>query len=264
MEQDVLFNVSGKTIVITGGLGNLGQIFANALRDRGAKVAILDIASHEEKIESEFVVLNTDITSREQVDHAYTKLKQLVGEPYGLINNAGIDSPPDASSTENGPFEDVLIDTIARVFQVNTMGAIICSQVFGGAMARGNGGSIVNIGSIYSEVSPDQRIYEFRRKCGEEFYKPTAYGASKAALDNLTKYTATYWADKNVRVNTLCFAGFHKNQPEEFLKGYEPKVPLGRMARMEEAVGPMIFLLSDASSYMTGAKLIIDGGFTSW
>lgn len=264
MEQDSLFDISDKVVVLTGGLGNLGQVFSSALQARGAKVVVLDVALKEETIEENIAFLNTDITSREQVERAYSRLREIFGEPSGLINNAGIDSPPNADSAENGPFEDVPADAMARIFNVNAMGAVICTQIFGGAMAKNNAGSIINIGSIYGEVSPDQRIYEFRREAGENFYKPAAYGASKAALNNLTKYTATYWADKGVRANTLCFAGFAGGQPKEFLEGYEPKVPLGRMAELEEAVGPMVFLMSDASSYMTGAKLIIDGGFTAW
>lgn len=264
MEQDSLFDITDKIIVITGGLGKLGQVFSNVLQTRGAKVVVLDVALKEENIEENIALLHTDITSRKQVERSYLRIKDIFGEPSGLINNAGIDSPPNANITENGPFESVSVDTIAKIFSVNTMGAFICTQIFGGAMSKSNGGSIINISSIYGEVSPDQRVYEFRRETGEDFYKPAAYGASKAALDNLSKYTATYWADKGVRANTLCFAGFAGGQPKEFLEGYEPKVPMKRMAKLEEAIGPMIFLMSNASSYMTGAKLVIDGGFTAW
>ena len=131
-------------------------------------------------------------------------------------------------------------------------------------MAKAGRGSIINISSIYGVVSPDQRIYEFRRKEGVAFNKPVAYSASKSGILNLTRYLATYWAPQGVRVNTLTFAGVANNQPKEFLAGYEPKVPLGRMAREDEYNGAIVFLSSDASSYMTGSNMILDGGFTAW
>ena len=146
---------------------------------------------------------------------------------------------------------------------VNVNGVFLCCQVFGGRMAAAGRGSVINVSSIYGLVSPDQRIYEYRRGKGEAFFKPAAYAASKSALLNLTRYLATYWAP-NVRVNTVTFAGVFNDQPARFLEEYTKRVPLGRMAREDEYNGAIVFLASDASSYMTGANLVLDGGYTAW
>jgi NAD(P)-dependent dehydrogenase (short-subunit alcohol dehydrogenase family) len=146
---------------------------------------------------------------------------------------------------------------------VNVKGAFLCCQVFGGAMAAAGAGSIVNIGSIYGILSPDQGLYQYRRDRGETFFKPVAYSVSKSALMNLTRYLAVYWGRAGVRVNTLVFAGVAAGQDAEFLKAYLPKVPLGRMAEPADYDGPVVFLMSDASRYMTGSTMVVDGGFSA-
>jgi len=266
------FDVRGRVVVVTGGLGQLGRQFAGALVGRGAQVAVvdLDIAARvdatygPEKAGLGYFFVEGDVTSRASLERALQQIEQRWGPPYALVNNAALDSPPGAAAGENGPFEEYPEASWDRVMEVNAKGVFLACQVFGGRMARAGRGSIINIASIYGLVSPDQRIYEYRRRGGEAFFKPVAYSASKSAVLNLTRYLATYWAPHGVRVNTLTFAGVFNNQDEEFLKGYCAKVPLGRMAREDEYNGAVIFLCSDASSYMTGSNVVLDGGFTAW
>lgn len=268
-----LFDVTHKIVVVTGGLGQLGRQFSLALAERGARVVILDTRvndqlvaerlgefSHSERL----LCLEADITSRSSLESALEQINTTWGVPEALINNAALDSPPNAPAAENGPFETYPESSWDKVMQVNVKGTFLCCQVIGGQMASAGRGSIVNICSIYGLVSPDQRLYEYRRANGDPFFKPVAYSASKSALLNLTRYLATYWASQNVRVNTITFAGVFNQQDETFLTGYCAKVPLGRMAREDEYNGAIIFLVSEASSYMTGSNLVIDGGWTAW
>lgn len=266
------FDIRDKVIVVTGGLGQLGRQFCRTLLDEGAKVAIID-KKEDKKILGKFsafmkkkrlLFVKSDVTKKSSLEKALRQIKGSLGMPQGLINNAAIDTPPGLSSKASGYFESYPEKVWDAVMDVNLKGLMLCSQVFGGEMARRGQGSIVNISSVYGLVSPDQRIYEHLRKKNNVFYKPAAYSVSKAGLLNLTRYLATYWSDKGVRVNTLTFGGVFNNQDKEFLANYCKKVPLGRMAREDEYNGAIIFLLSDASSYMTGSNLVIDGGWTAW
>jgi NAD(P)-dependent dehydrogenase (short-subunit alcohol dehydrogenase family) len=266
------FDIRGRIAVVTGGLGQLGRQFCQVFLEAGARVVVLDqrvdpglLAERFGEQGSQILGIQADVSSRSSMDAALQRIMDELGEaPHVLINNAALDSPPNASAADNGPFETFPEESWDRVLEVNLKGAMIACQVFGGAMAVAGRGSIVNVCSIYGMVSPDQRIYDYRRRGGEEFFKPVAYAASKSGLLNLTRYLATYWAPREVRVNTVTFAGVFNNQPEEFLSGYCVKVPLGRMAREDEYNGAILFLASDASSYMTGSNLIIDGGYTAW
>lgn len=265
------FSLDGRIVVVTGGMGQLGASFTRALLAAGAKVAVLDAsidAARRGELfgdagEDRLKLLQADVTSRAALETALADIRAAWGEPYGLVNNAALDSPPDAPASENGPFEDYPEASFDRVMSVNVKGVVLCCQVFGGAMARAGAGSIINIGSIYGVLSPDQALYQYRRDRGETFFKPVAYSVSKSGLMNLTRYLAVYWGKKGVRVNTLTFAGVFNNQEPDFLKGYLPKTALGRMAEPEDYDGPVVFLMSDAARYMTGANLVVDGGFTA-
>jgi NAD(P)-dependent dehydrogenase (short-subunit alcohol dehydrogenase family) len=259
--SDRLFDVDGRVVVITGGGGRLGGRFARALVDRGARVAVLDL--DPAAIEGAMAVA-CDVTDRAALVDALAGIETDLGVPDGLINAAALDSHPDAPAEENGPFETYPLESWDAVMGVNTTGVMLACQVFGGRMAVAGKGSIVNIGSTYGVVSPDQNVYEYRRRRGETFYKPVAYSASKSALYNLTRYLATYWGPKGVRVNIVTFGGVAAGQDAEFVAEYERRVPLGRMAEEDDYDGAVVFLLSDASRYMTGADLVIDGGWTAW
>ena len=139
----------------------------------------------------------------------------------------------------------------------------MCCQIFGNEMAKDKNGSIINISSIYGIVSPDQSLYEYKRKNGDDFYKPVAYSVSKSGMLNLTRYLSVYWANKNIRVNTLTLGGVYNNQDDEFLKNYTTRVPMKRMANPDDIIGAIIYLSTDASKYTTGSNLIIDGGWTA-
>ena len=269
MEIQKLFNVSKKVVIITGVAGQLGSKYAQLYAKNGAYVAGLDILKNEEIDNLENIFPNNfsffkcDITNKKSVIECSESIISVFGSPQILVNNAAIDSPPSAPVEENGLFETYPENSWERVMNVNLKGSFICCQVFGGEMAKNGEGVIINISSIYGNVSPDQNIYEYRRKKGDIFFKPIAYSVSKAGIINMSRYLATYWAKQGVRVNTLTIAGVYNNQDENFLEAYNKRIPIGKMANSEDYFGPLIFLSTEASSYMTGSNLIIDGGWTS-
>ena len=273
MSGDPLFDLAGRVAVVTGGLGQLGAEYAAGLAERGVRVAIFDVASEARPggrdlspglAAGAIRVHWADVTRRESLEAATSAVIEEWGVPHLLVNNAALDSPPDAPPEEVGPFETYPESSYEQVMNVNVKGTLLCCQVVGARMAAESRGSIVNVSSVYGLLSPPQELYEFRRRRGEVFYKPVAYSVSKSAVLNLTRYLATYWAQAGVRVNTLTLAGVFDDQPEEFLEAYCARVPLGRMAEAREALGALVFLASDASSYVTGANLVVDGGWSAW
>lgn len=264
---DNLFGLKGKVAIVTGAGGQLGGEFVTALLNAGSRVAAFDVsldspkARFKEIKSDKLILVKADITKKESIKAGLKKVISKFGNPDILINNAAIDAPPNAGKQDTGPFEDYPEKSWDAMMNVNLKGMFICCQVIGGNMGKTGGGSIINISSIYGILSPDQRIYEYKDK---PFIKPVTYSVSKSGVLNLTRYLATYWAKKKVRVNTVTFGGVFNKQDAQFIKNYADKVPLGRMASQNEYNGAILFLASDASSYMTGSNLIIDGGWSAW
>jgi NAD(P)-dependent dehydrogenase (short-subunit alcohol dehydrogenase family) len=252
---DDLFSLEGRVAVVTGGCGQIGSEIVHGLSERGARVVVFDVRSG---------AFPVDVTDRRSLDDATSMVVADHGVPHVLVNAAALDSPPDAPAEEVGPFEGYPTESFERVMDVNVKGTLLACQAVGARMASEGRGSIVNVSSVYGMVSPVQELYDFRRRDGEEFYKPIAYSVSKSALFNLTRYLATYWARSGVRVNTLTLAGVANDQPREFVEAFSGRIPVGRMADVREVVGPVVFLASDASSFVTGANLVADGGWTAW
>jgi NAD(P)-dependent dehydrogenase (short-subunit alcohol dehydrogenase family) len=250
-----LFSLEDRVAVVTGGAGRLGREIVRGLEEQGARVAVFDVEAER------FAV---DVTDRAAIEHAVADVAREWDTPHVLVNAAAVDSPPDAPPDEVGPVEAYPEQSFDEVMDVNVKGTFLCCQIIGARMAEAGRGSIVNISSIYGMLSPVQELYDFRRRKGETFFKPVAYSVSKSALYNLTRYLATYWAKQGVRVNTLTLAGVWDEQPQEFVDAYTARMPLGRMADVREVVGPVVFLASDASSYVTGANLVADGGWSAW
>jgi NAD(P)-dependent dehydrogenase (short-subunit alcohol dehydrogenase family) len=262
-----LMSLTDKVAIVTGAAGQLGGQYVRALLEAGAKVAAFDVCPENpkgrlEEIKCErLLTVSVDITSAESMREGLKKVVEEFEAPTILINNAALDTPPNSSELDTGPFETYPEQAWDSMMEVNLKGTFLCCRIIGGHMAANAGGSIINISSIYGILSPDQRIYEYKER---PFFKPLTYSASKSAILNMTRYLATYWAKKNVRVNTLTLAGVFNNQDKVFLENYTSKVPLGRMANEDEYNGAVLFLASDASSYMTGSNLVIDGGYSSW
>jgi len=261
-------DLSGEIAVLTGGAGILGARFARALAVRGARVALVDVdvakaGSVADEINSDLEgrvsSYGADISEHDSMIELHARIESEIGDATILINNA-------AAKSENffAPFESFPLEDWEQVLRVNTTGVMLGCQVIGGSMARRGKGSIINLLSIYGIVAPDQRIYEGSQYEGRAINTPAVYSASKAAVWGLTRYLATYWADKGVRVNAITPGGVFSGQNDTFVWRYSARVPMGRMADRDELCGAVVFLSSSASSYMTGQNLVVDGGLTVW
>jgi len=249
--------LGGAVAVVTGASGNLGPVWIGALASAGATVVGVDVGPGE--VAGAVTVITADVTDRTALDAAAAEVEERFGTPSVLVNNAGVDQPP-AEGAPSAAVEDVELEAFRRVLDVNAVGAFAASQAFGSRMAVAGRGSIVNIGSLYASLSPDPSFYDHFES---PFLKPPAYGASKAALVNLTRYLARHWGPRGIRVNALSPGGVAGDQDPEFVRKFTARVALGRMADADDLTAPLVFLASDASRYVTGQELRVDGGFTA-
>ncbi|MEW6572035.1 MAG: SDR family oxidoreductase [Bacillota bacterium] len=267
-----MFTLKNRVCIVTGVLGKLGPVWAEVLLEAGALVAGIDLpaAPVSEAFkdlvkkfgENRVLLFRADILDKMDLEKVRKDCLSKLGVPSVLVNNAGIDQPPN-EPVKTYSIEGIPLEVCRQVFDVNVLGAFQVIQVFAGDMIKARRGSIINIGSLYASVSPDQRFYD-HLPYDPPFLKPPAYGASKAALVNLTKYLATLWGPYGVRVNVLSPGGVEGGQDPEFKRKFCSRVPLGRMAELRDLAGPLLFLASDASAYVTGTELKVDGGFTAW
>lgn len=274
--EDTLFSVKDKVIIVTGGLGQLGAQYVKTLHDRGAKVAALATRVDAARVDrvlgaikdsDRLLCAEVNITDKASINRVLDSIEANWGVPDGLVNNAGVDTQPSAPPEVSGPFEEFPEEVFREVVEVNLVGTFLMTQQVGKRMKQaGKGGSIINVGSIYGVVSPVQDIYSYKKEdTGIPFVKPVAYSAAKSGLYNFTRYCATYWGRDGIRVNTLTLSGVERSdQDPRFQKNYTNRIPIGRMAKAHEYNGAVVFLLSDASVYMTGSNVVVDGGWTAW
>ena len=253
------FRLDGHVAVVTGALGNLGPVWTRALADAGATVVGIDIRDGDAGAAQRIEI--ADVTDPAALATARDRIAADVGPPTVLVNNAGIDQPPEAAA-KTFRVEDIPAGDFARTLAVNLAGTFHATQTFGAPMAEAGRGSIVNIGSLYASIAPEPSFYD-HMDVDPPFLKPPAYGASKAGVISLTRYFARLWGPRGVRVNALSPGGVAGGQDPEFLSKYNARVPLGRMAEPADLAGPLVFLASDASRYLTGHELRVDGGFTA-
>lgn len=270
------FDLSGKVALVTGAVGLLGKQHCRALRAAGAHVVALDVSleaaqTFARALEQELpsparvLALAVDVTSKSSLEAARDAILKELGSIDVLINNAAINDmfeSPQAGA-ELSKFENYPLELWKKSLEVNVTGVFLCCQVLGTPMAKAGKGSIVNVASTYGLVGPDQSIYK-KPDGTQSFYKSASYPATKGAVVNFTRFLAAYWGSAGVRVNTLCPGGIENGQDAYFLENYGRKTPLGRMGKSDEMGGAIVFMASDASSYMTGSTVVVDGGWTAW
>jgi NAD(P)-dependent dehydrogenase (short-subunit alcohol dehydrogenase family) len=297
-ELSKLFDLNGKTAIVTGGAGLLGKEFCRTLALAGANVMVADIsappqypASAAQQAASEIAnqavgadrdpplaadrdpplarlePVYCDVTDPQSVQHMVEHTLKRFGRLDILVNSAALDPKFDQSSLRQqgghtNAFEDYPLQAWNQALEVNLTGAFLCCQAAARVMLEQESGVIINLSSIYGLAAPDQRLYH--REGQPPQYKPVYYSVTKAGIIGLTSYLAAYFAGKNIRVNTLTPGGVYNNHDEDFVQAYSAKAILGRMADKADMNGALLFLASDASAYMTGANLVVDGGWTTW
>ncbi|MBI2860207.1 MAG: SDR family oxidoreductase [Chloroflexi bacterium] len=275
---DRAFDLSGRVAIITGGAGLLGLEYADVLAEAGADIVVADFRREACQEAAEEICrrhgvralpVPVDVTDEQQVEAMTARVMETFGKIDILVNNAALTAKGGSTGLSGylSPFEEYPLDAWERSLKVNLTSMFLCSRAAGREMARRNRGVLVNISSIYGVVGPDPRLYEGTTNpyaASGKLSAPVSYAAAKGAVLSLTRYLATYWADRNIRVNALTPGGVYEQHDDTFVKNYAYRTPLGRMADKGDYRGAMLFLVSDASSYMTGANLVVDGGWTAW
>ena len=267
--------ISEKVILITGAFGLIGQTIAMSFLEQGAYVILADINWDKQKeienklaalsVKDRFLFQKLDITDKESCQNTITAILEKFGRLDVLINNAAIDAKFDQenySSINQSRFENYPLDLLKKSIDVNVTGTIRITQHVCRLMLKQGSGNIINVASTYSVVAPNQGLYDYGD--GNQNYKPVDYVATKSFIPNFTRYIATFYARNNIRCNAIVPHGIANNHEQTFIKNFSKLSPLGRMCDREELTGPFTFLASDASSYMTGSLLTVDGGWTAW
>jgi len=264
-----MFSLVNRVAIVTGSAGLLGKAHCRALAAAGANVVVADLIEKDcieiaNALGEKHLGIVLNVTEADSIKNA----KEIILQKYGridiLVNNAAINDMFENPllAGEQSMFENYPVDMFRKSLEANVTGTFLCCQVFGSEMAKRGSGSIINIASTYGIVGPDQSIY--KDKEGRQlFFKSAAYPATKGAVINFTRFLAAYWGKQGVRVNTLSPGGVENSQDEFFVQNYNAKTPLNRMAKPTDYMGAVVFLASDASSYMTGANLVVDGGWTA-
>jgi NAD(P)-dependent dehydrogenase (short-subunit alcohol dehydrogenase family) len=273
-----LFRLDGHVAIVTGGAGRLGSQYVRALATAGASVAAVDVAETPGPAVAQLITERpdavsfhrADVTRREAVDAVVADVVSQFGAPTILVNNAGLGSSPADAALETGRFETYPERAWTAMIDSHLKSTLVVSQSFIAAFREARArqaslaGSIINVSSTYGVVTPDQSLYEFRRRDGGEYYKPVGYSVAKSGVLNFTRWLAEYCAPFGVRVNTLVPGGVQEREhASQFVAEYVKRTPLGRMATEEDYNGAIVFLASQASAYMTGAMLVVDGGWTA-
>ena len=266
------FDLEGTVVVLTGGAGLLGRRYTNALSEAGAHVVVADIDGSTAKVVAaqvpgaEAMAAQVDIRDPDDVNRMVAAVLERFQRVDALINNAALDPKFDASGhgKNQWAFEDFPYQAWEDALAVNLTGAFLCTRAVIPAMLEQRRGVIVNVSSTYGICGPDQRLYIKDDPNAPRSYKPVTYTVTKSALIGFTKYLATYYGEQGIRANTLTIGGVYNAHDPEFVRRYGARTPMGRMAERDEYCGAIVFLVSDASSYMTGANLVIDGGWSAW
>jgi len=273
-----MFGLDGQVAIVTGALGRLGREYVRTLAAAGAHVGAIDVAGDRSAFGSlaGVHVAIADLSNKDETDRAIEEIVRALGAPSILVNNAGMGSSPATAGNENGPFEDYSEAAWDTMIDSHLKTTLFATQAFirhfraakgsAGPPSLGSGvtGSIINVSSTYGLVTPDQSLYDYKRAGGATYFKPVGYSVAKSGTLNFTRWLAEYGAPLGIRANTLVPGGVREaGHAAEFVREYERRTPLGRMATESDYNGAVLFLASRASAYMTGATLVVDGGWTA-